>query len=215
MKKVFRIRNALESDIPFVTRMSCTALGRFLTDSYGEKNFDKMVHHFQMIVEHENSLERWNNNSIIEVLQNDVWVPAGSLNSWDYDKYKAYNELTDKLYVKAALNFIKEKPLDGIYGTYQFLRREYYGNKFPKIFNPNELYISFLGIKEEFRGYGLGTELLNYLHNKAQEKGYNAIRLDVAEYNRAIHLYKKLGYKVDCEHGIKGPLYTYHMKKTL
>ena len=53
-----------------------------------------------------------------------------------------------------------------------------------------------LTIHPQFRGVGIGSLLIHYLHTVAMLRGCDNIRLRVNNYNyRAIKLYKKLGYE--------------------
>ena len=56
-----------------------------------------------------------------------------------------------------------------------------------------ELAISVL---PDFRNKGIGTKLLNVLHNALCERGYFGISLSVQKTNHAYSLYERLGYKV-------------------
>ena len=61
----------------------------------------------------------------------------------------------------------------------------------------NAGYISQLGVKEEFRGVGVGTVLLSELIERTQKMGVRKCILDVATTNlRAQILYERLGFKV-------------------
>ena len=53
-----------------------------------------------------------------------------------------------------------------------------------------------MGIIKEFRGQGIGTELLSAAIEQAKKTGLEKIELNVySENDKAIHLYKKLGFK--------------------
>jgi len=56
-----------------------------------------------------------------------------------------------------------------------------------------ELAISVL---PEFRGLGIGTGLLNKLFEILRENGYKQTSLSVQKDNPAVHLYRRLGYKI-------------------
>ncbi len=53
-----------------------------------------------------------------------------------------------------------------------------------------------LAIYEEYRGMGVGTALMQALIEKLKALGYKKISLSVDKANRAVTLYKRLGFKV-------------------
>lgn len=58
-------------------------------------------------------------------------------------------------------------------------------------------YISQVGVKEEFRGRGVGTALVRHLIGLARQKGRRKCALDVAVTNpEAQRLYERLGFRV-------------------
>jgi len=59
--------------------------------------------------------------------------------------------------------------------------------------NTPELAISIL---PKFRGYGIGTKLMNKLFKLLKENGYKQTSLSVQKDNPAIRLYKRLGYEI-------------------
>ena len=59
------------------------------------------------------------------------------------------------------------------------------------------LEISNLGVEENYRNKGIGTELLNFIKNKALEDNCTDLYLTVNEENKnAIKLYEKFGFKI-------------------
>lgn len=65
-----------------------------------------------------------------------------------------------------------------------------------KILNSHTLYISRFYIDEKYRNLGIGTEAMEQLVGIANEMGRD-IELDVYGDNPAIHLYEKMGFKVN------------------
>ncbi len=54
-----------------------------------------------------------------------------------------------------------------------------------------------LSVNPEYQKQGVATKIMEYVHNKYRDMGYNAICLDTCETNiAALELYKKLGYIV-------------------
>lgn len=73
--------------------------------------------------------------------------------------------------------------------------------------NTPELAISML---PEFRGYGIGTKLMNKLFKLLKENGYKQTSLSVQKNNHAVQFYLRLGYEI-----IKEKHEDYIMLKTL
>jgi len=105
------------------------------------------------------------------------------------------------------LNFIKRLPL--------FLKvRDVTG-----WVNREEHYISNVAVYPEYRGMGIGTDLIAKVEMKARKNGAKKVVLDVEVENlKAIKLYKKLGYAIVKESSIRVPgelFYFYRMYKKL
>ena len=61
---------------------------------------------------------------------------------------------------------------------------------------PGTLYISSLALFEEFRGMGLGTEMISIARKQARERGLDALSLLVFEQNTgAVRLYEREGFR--------------------
>ncbi len=57
------------------------------------------------------------------------------------------------------------------------------------------VYISRMIVKKEYRGSGIGSEILEFLINKATEMGFSEMTIGVDKDNEnALHLYKKYGF---------------------
>ncbi|SIS47910.1 GNAT family N-acetyltransferase [Salimicrobium flavidum] len=57
-----------------------------------------------------------------------------------------------------------------------------------------------LGVKEEWRGHGVGKDLLRQGFKWARERGVSRLELTVLKNNRAaLHLYKQMGFKIEGE----------------
>lgn len=57
------------------------------------------------------------------------------------------------------------------------------------------VYVSRMIVKKEYRGRGIGSEILQFLINKAKEMDYHEITLGVDKDNTtALHLYNKFGF---------------------
>lgn len=60
---------------------------------------------------------------------------------------------------------------------------------------PDEFYIDTICTAPQYRGHGVGTTLLKYADNIAQEKGYQKVSLSVEKQKeRARHLYEKMNF---------------------
>jgi len=51
-------------------------------------------------------------------------------------------------------------------------------------------------VKQEYRNRGFGTALMESLFGELKEKGYKKISLSVSKTNRAISLYRRLGFEL-------------------
>lgn len=77
---------------------------------------------------------------------------------------------------------------------------------------PDEWYLDSLVIHEDYRGMGIGKELLNYAPVLAKNTGNDKIGLSVDVNNpKAKKLYQKMGYQTVGERMISGHLYE-HMQ---
>lgn len=53
-----------------------------------------------------------------------------------------------------------------------------------------------IGVLENYRDGGIGTELINFIKDFAKEKGFNQLKLDVWNFNKkAMNFYKKNGFE--------------------
>lgn len=59
------------------------------------------------------------------------------------------------------------------------------------------LYLRSIQLVPEARGVGIGTSLMQHVENVAQANGHRTIRLRVFHKNRAVSLYRRLGYTVE------------------
>ncbi len=53
-----------------------------------------------------------------------------------------------------------------------------------------------ISIKEGYRGKGIGTKLMSEIENRYRMLGYSQLSLSCQKANRAVGLYKRLGYRV-------------------
>ena len=64
--------------------------------------------------------------------------------------------------------------------------------------NKDELYLNAISVKQDFRGKGISTILLNNTVAHCKEKGLNKISLFVEiENKKAFSIYKKFGFNVE------------------
>lgn len=57
------------------------------------------------------------------------------------------------------------------------------------------VYVSRMIVKKEYRGRGIGSEILEFLINKATEMGFSEMTIGVDKDNEnALHLYRKYGF---------------------
>lgn len=127
---------------------------------------------------------------------------AGMILEYDWRSKKQEDLRTGLLMLKyMELNFIKRLPL--------FLKaRDVIGRV-----NREEHYISNVAVYPEYRGMGIGTDLIAEVEMKARINGAKKIALDVeAENLKAVNLYKKLGYTIAKKSSIRlhGELFSFY-----
>ena len=90
---------------------------------------------------------------------------------------------------------IKEQLLNGY--SYYFVKN---GDKkigFVAICNrEHALFLSKFYLCKEERGKGFARPMLAFVSQKARERGYNVITLNVNRFNNTVEIYKKLGFKI-------------------
>ncbi len=63
--------------------------------------------------------------------------------------------------------------------------------------SPGSLYICALALLPEFRGRGVGTEMLSIARKQAHQRGFDTLSLQVFEQNEgAVRLYERSGFEV-------------------
>ena len=78
---------------------------------------------------------------------------------------------------------------------------------------PNEWYLDTIVVNEKFRGYGVGTELLEAVNRAAKEAGADKVGLCVDFANpKAQQLYKRQGFEIVGKQILSGHDY-YHMQR--
>lgn len=79
----------------------------------------------------------------------------------------------------------------------------------------DEYYIDNLAVLSQYRGRGLSKLLIDKVEKDGFSKGYNKISiLADLNNNKAYNIYKKLGYKKDCELDVLGHRY-HHLVKII
>ena len=75
---------------------------------------------------------------------------------------------------------------------------------FPDV-SPDEHYLSKIGVQENLRQRGFGTELVHRWLSTARKAGYTKMRLDVSEDNQvAVRMYLRLGFRIDSRNSAAG-----------
>ena len=133
---------------------------------------------------------------------------AGMLLSYDWKVKEREEKRTGWLMMKSlGFDFLRKLPgfISSTSGSGRLERGDYY--------------VSNVAVYPEFRGKGIGKALMLEAERLAKESGAERIVLDVETDNeRAIAIYKKLGYSVEREHSLEleGKTYEfYRMAKEL
>ncbi|MDO8254152.1 GNAT family N-acetyltransferase [Shewanella algae] len=71
-------------------------------------------------------------------------------------------------------------------------------------------YLTFIGVKKCFRGLGIARSMINATEAQLLKAGFSILRLEVYKENRAIELYKDIGFEV-----YKESLDSYYMEKVI
>jgi len=78
-----------------------------------------------------------------------------------------------------------------------FFRVQVFDLFLPNIHKKNGAYVNFLSVKPEFRGSGIGSQLLEFYIQHAKKNQLSCLFLDVSFKNtRAISLYEQFGFKI-------------------
>jgi ribosomal protein S18 acetylase RimI-like enzyme len=64
-----------------------------------------------------------------------------------------------------------------------------------------------IAVKAEFRGKGIGTQLLKKLIYTVKESGFKGISLSIDPRNKALRLYKRLGFKIYKQERVDNHIY--------
>jgi ribosomal protein S18 acetylase RimI-like enzyme len=59
----------------------------------------------------------------------------------------------------------------------------------------NTPFMNMLYLNEDYRGKGVGTELVRFWENEMKKKGYELLMTSTLANEQAQHFYRKLGYK--------------------
>lgn len=70
-------------------------------------------------------------------------------------------------------------------------------------------YITMVVVKNDFRGQGIATKMINYVLSDCKEHGFRICRLEVNNINtKAIRLYKKIGFEFESSASDNSSYYT-------
>ena len=106
---------------------------------------------------------------------------------------KILNTITIEKFSKIWGEYIFKEE-NGIFGAFENNEFLGFGAFTPDKLMENTLYLDSLHIKNEYKGKGIGAELINRLKKYAKEKGYKGVSVSIMSENiRARNLYVKLG----------------------
>jgi ribosomal protein S18 acetylase RimI-like enzyme len=179
-------------------KTACDNPAKALYEKLGYK-IDNQFIHFNKAIKIDNEKSNLtSNNEITRVFDIDL---SGMVNL--FNNYRIfYKQPTDMLgckeYLKQRIkqneSIIYEAQHENISAGFVQLYPSFSSVSMQKVYILNDLYVS-----EEFRGKGIGTELITYAEKELAKSGIKKISLKTAYDNQAKSLYKKLGYEEEIE----------------
>lgn len=139
-----------------------------------------------------------NDYGTIRAIAHQVWpVAYGEIISkmqLDYMLEAFYNDAALKGSVKNGHRFLLAVEGDKILGfaSYQHNYRNGAITKIPKIY-----------ILPETQGKGIGKSLIDFIENLARQNNAKILTLNVNRFNKALHFYQRLGFKITAEEDIE------------
>jgi ribosomal protein S18 acetylase RimI-like enzyme len=183
------ITQAKPADARIASRLIYRAMGRVADFLFGFGSSSLAIRILERLFARNGNRFSYQYTRVAKTLNGDI---AGLVLSYPCSE-------TISLYVTMARQLL---PLYGVLGSFLFLWHTLL--YVLSVFSPgqsmtcrsDEYYISTLAVLPEFEGRGIGTMLLAHAEDRAKRDGFSKCSLGVdIENERAIRLYKRLGYK--------------------
>lgn len=164
--------------------------------------------------------------NVKEILK-ELYVRKNNQFSFEFTNFAIYKNRISGMILSYSFDDLKKVSINTGYLLIKFMKFDFIKNieKFIKsylklsIIKKDEYYISNIAVYPEFRGLGIGKELLLFTENIAKEKNLRKLSLDVEKENKnAIEIYKNFGFIMNNEFNLTFHDYKfsfYKMIKTL
>lgn len=142
-----------------------------------------------------------------EILK-ELYIRKNNQFSFEFTNFAIYNNRISGMVLSYSFEDLKRVSINTGYLLIKIMKFDFIKNleKFIKSFlklsiiKKDEYYISNIAVYPEFRGLGIGKELLLFAENRAKEKNLKKLSLDVEKENKkAIEIYKNFGFMIDNE----------------
>lgn len=145
--------------------------------------------------------------NVREILK-ELYIRKNNQFSFEFTNFAIYNNRISGMILSYSFDDLKKVSINTGYLLIKIMKFDFIKNleKFIKSFlklniiKKDEYYISNIAVYPEFRGLGIGKELLLFAENRAKENNLKKLTLDVEKENKnAIEIYKNFGFIIDNE----------------
>ncbi|WP_312554202.1 GNAT family N-acetyltransferase [Empedobacter brevis] len=187
---MLNFREARKEDAALIAELMMLAMDKIVYDFIGENNYNEGVSFLKKLIEQEGNQYSYQNTVVVEC-DNQL---AGTTTFYDGGK----------------LHELRKPVLD-------VLRTDYKQDIHPQDeTQEGEIYIDTIAVSENFRGKGIGTEILDYLIEELANKQDKTLGLLVDFTNpNAKKLYERKGFKVIGEKMLMNENHEHMQYKTL
>lgn len=145
--------------------------------------------------------------NVREILK-ELYIRKNNQFSFEFTNFAIYNNRISGMVLSYSFDDLKKVSINTGYLLIKIMKFDFIKNleKFIKSFlklniiKKDEYYISNIAVYPEFRGLGIGKELLLFAEKRAKENNLKKLTLDVEKENKnAIEIYKNFGFIIDNE----------------
>lgn len=145
--------------------------------------------------------------NVREILK-ELYIRKNNQFSFEFTNFAIYNNRISGMILSYSFDDLKKVSINTGYLLIKIMKFDFIKNleKFIKSFlklniiKKDEYYISNIAVYPEFRGLGIGKELLLFAEKRAKENNLKKLTLDVEKRNKnAIEIYKNFGFIIDNE----------------